>query len=599
MFSQPTAAPKTLVASALRNAGLMDKDTQMRDATERPGGRKGLPKHRSHRNRAIDAFKDRGPGRTLSTSARISSSASHAGPSNPLSIRGASRPTATGRLRRNAVSAGGMIATGGPRTTVGKPKAVESWREVVRKRWNPELQLLNLERLIDDDLVKNYNLAPPGTGGGNAREAAVIFKLASELKPPVKSLTLANNNLNGDHLHYLARYLPKLVNLSLENNKLGMWKDLDSISARKDKLVHLRELVLTGNPVRELEIKNGRGDRYKQELTRRFTSLEVLDSEPITQIGFDVPTGSTTIPVKKPDAKTFPYEMGPSFVTGVPDDLVSRFLARFFNYFDSQRDALVPVYAPNATFSYSINTSIPQRAKMQSFHHTMPNQKKLEWSKWLNVPGGGSRNLSRISGGIEKAVKSLHFGGEDAVKAMKGLPNTRHDITGPPEKFSLDAFPVPIGQGMGLLVTLHGEFTEAGAEGLRSFDRTFVLALAPEGSSAQLNGWEVVIMSDQWIVRIYSSHEAWLPGPMLVQALPRQGVSKTPQQVFESLVGEQRAEILMVPESHRDPVLQLMGRTNLNVKFAFQCLEGNGWNFDRAIANFEQVKASLGRDAYL
>jgi len=39
--------------------------------------------------------------------------------------------------------------------------------------------------MIDDETVKKYNLNPPGTGGGGARDAAVIFKLASQLKPEV------------------------------------------------------------------------------------------------------------------------------------------------------------------------------------------------------------------------------------------------------------------------------------------------------------------------------------------------------------------------------------------------------------------------------
>ena len=80
----------------------------------------------------------------------------------------------------------------------------------------------------------------------------------------VKTLSLANNKLVGDHIQYMAKYLPKLQNLSLQNNNLRHWKDLDFISARKDKLVHLRELVLIGNPVRDLEYKNNRVDRYKQ-----------------------------------------------------------------------------------------------------------------------------------------------------------------------------------------------------------------------------------------------------------------------------------------------------------------------------------------------
>ena len=39
--------------------------------------------------------------------------------------------------------------------------------------------------------------------------------------------------------------------------------------------------------------------------------------------------------------------------------------------------------------------------------------------------------------------------------------------------------------------------------------------------SAKSNGWDVEIVSDQWMIRGYSSHEAWKPGPMLVQAVTR------------------------------------------------------------------------------
>lgn len=56
---------------------------------------------------------------------------------------------------------------------------------------------------------------------------------------------------------------------------------------------------------------------------------------------------------------------------------------------------------------------------------------------------------------------------------------------------------------------------------------------------AKINGWDVVIVSDQWTIRAYSSPEAWKPGPMLVQAqkrMPRKAqdlsgpANSTPQQ---------------------------------------------------------------------
>lgn len=61
MFSSPKAATggRTLAANALRSAGLIDKDERMKDiSADRPGGRKGVSKNRSHRPRPIDAFKD-------------------------------------------------------------------------------------------------------------------------------------------------------------------------------------------------------------------------------------------------------------------------------------------------------------------------------------------------------------------------------------------------------------------------------------------------------------------------------------------------------------------------------------------------------------
>jgi nuclear RNA export factor len=47
--------------------------------------------------------------------------------------------------------------------------------------------------LIDDEVVKKHHLSSPGLGGGSAREAAVILKLAGELKPPVSMLLFGDS----------------------------------------------------------------------------------------------------------------------------------------------------------------------------------------------------------------------------------------------------------------------------------------------------------------------------------------------------------------------------------------------------------------------
>jgi nuclear RNA export factor len=130
--------------------------------------------------------------------------------------------------------------------------------------------------------------------------------------------------------------------------------------------------------------------------------------------------------------------------------------------------------------------------------------------------------------------------------------------------------------------------------------------------SAKINGWDVVIMSDQWVIRGYSNHEAWKPGPMLVQAGQQQTAPLSIQQSQPSLPlppAEQAALAAIVclasypffqssltrfvafqPELQRSMVVQICGLTRLNVKFALDCLTGNGWDLEKAVANFNEVK---------
>ncbi|KAF8896554.1 hypothetical protein BD779DRAFT_1496546 [Infundibulicybe gibba] len=604
MFSSPTPAPgsRAIASSALRSAGLIDRDAPMRDVTDKPGGRKGSSKIRAHRPRAIDAFKDStaGPSNRMLAS-RMQTS--HSGPSDPLSIRGASRPTVVGRMRRNAVSANGTIEVtkSNLRPPTVKYKSVELWREFVQSRWDRDAGFLNLDAMIDDEFVKKNNLTPPGYGG-STRDAAVLYKLASQLKPEIKSLSLANNRLNGHHLSNLSHYLPRLANLSLQNNQLKAYKDIDILSPRKEKLSRLRELVLIGNPLRETELQKDHGSNYQREITRRLPSLEVLDQETLAQISFDVSQPSNTeLDAQIPTSQTFPCEMGPSFITGVDGTLLSNFLIHFFKLFDTERSALANVYDTAATFSYSANTNVPIRARLEGHHYQLPNQRKLDWTPWYS----GSRNLNKINN-HSRAVRSLHIGTEAIVAYITTIPPTKHDIGGPPDKFCVDSFPVPHGQGTGLLLSIHGEFTEVGADGIRSFDRTFILAPALPGSRAKTNGWDVVIMSDQWVIRGYSSCNAWKPGPMLVQALPQQKPQRTtapeasqPQTAPISFSSDQQADLASIPEVQRVLVIQVCERTQLNVKFSVDCLSGNGWDLERAVANFHEVKGTLTREAFL
>ena len=74
----------------------------------------------------------------------------------------------------------------------------------------------------------------------------------------------------------LSHYLPNLANLSLQSNSLKTGRDLDYISGRKGRMEHLRELILIGNPVRELEISNGRADKYRRLISVFLYALRIL-----------------------------------------------------------------------------------------------------------------------------------------------------------------------------------------------------------------------------------------------------------------------------------------------------------------------------------
>jgi nuclear RNA export factor len=55
-----------------------------------------------------------------------------------------------------------------------------------------------------------------------------------------------------------------------------------------------------------------------------------------------------------------------------------------------------------------------------------------------------------------------------------------------------------------------------------------------------MNGWDVVILSDQWTIRGYSKPEAWAPGPMLVQA-SLESNPPPPQRQLPALPPDQQA----------------------------------------------------------
>lgn len=59
-------------------------------------------------------------------------------------------------------------------------------REFLRSRWDGEKQLLNLENMGADPILKNHAIRPPGDSRANEFVGPATMKLAGEMFPNVR-----------------------------------------------------------------------------------------------------------------------------------------------------------------------------------------------------------------------------------------------------------------------------------------------------------------------------------------------------------------------------------------------------------------------------
>jgi nuclear RNA export factor len=104
--------------------------------------------------------------------------------------------------------------------------------------------------------------------GRESKEVHVIMKIASQFEPPVVTISLANNGLDGSHCFAaLNRYLPNIVNVSLTGNKVRSYKDMEIFGGSKWILKKLRELILLDNPLREVAVADGKVEEYRKSVS--------------------------------------------------------------------------------------------------------------------------------------------------------------------------------------------------------------------------------------------------------------------------------------------------------------------------------------------
>ncbi|GAA5926245.1 hypothetical protein JCM3775_000967 [Rhodotorula graminis] len=529
---------------------------------------------------------------------------------------------------------------------------IDTLRLFLLSRYSNEAQLLNLENMAADPILKQHKLLAPGQPGAPTNMAPAMWKLSKELFPNIVSLSLANNDLTSLlplSPWLLTSNLPNIENVSFAGNGIKAFRDMDPFSPlvgkeRKDKQPkgwrNLKELVLTGNPV---VASGGQPDTYAKEMARRFATLRTLDQQPIDpSIAFAVnqerPTFGAEGPglsskVKSEKAKAtkrepvvFPVD---STAGGFCDPdgargFVGEFLAKFFKAFDDDRPSLLSAYAPLCTFSFYADTANPVRARAKKVgakgDRRFPSQHKLDWSTYLTPEG--SRNLARVRS-PEKLVATLKTTPSAVITSIVTLPKTQHPLE-KGDKFVWDSWTMP-----GLLAptqpgapgevvifaSVHGEFTEFPSKGVRSFDRNFILAPTPAGSPAAAAGWSCIIVSDVLTLRGYSDlafSKPRVPRPPKQPSAPAAtGVGVDPAVAAGGgavpgaaggavpVVGQERAE--GITDEQQSLVLQLQAVTRLTYTFAHMCLAQNGWDPHQALAQFQALHAqgSIPAEAFV
>ncbi|KAG7128103.1 mRNA export factor mex67 like protein [Verticillium longisporum] len=211
------------------------------------------------------------------------------------------------------------------------------------------------------------------------------------------------------------------------------------------------------------------------------------------------------------------------------------FLLEFFVGFDTDSlGLLAKYYDDDSQFSLAVDTN-----SIRDKDAPQP----MSWSAYIPK----SRNLTRITTTSARETRLLS-GREIILKTWNELPSTKHpDIKADTTKYIMDCHLLPgLGDPTGQ--------TGASLDGLRSFSRSFVLA------------WN---------------------------ALPN---------VFVAAAATPAAAPPPVPAQEQElrqaKILELCKQTSMTPVYSEMCLNDTAWDFDRALAVFNEKKAQLPAEAF-
>ncbi|KAI9845809.1 MAG: nuclear mRNA export, poly(A)+RNA binding protein [Sclerophora amabilis] len=477
-----------------------------------------------------------------------------------------------------------------PRET-GRPDPAESTQhvkqvlsEILSRRYDPANKYLDLSALgKDSELVGLGTFNRTSTSSkffpALMRICDDHFANKEQKREAIVSISLADNELkNVSLVTSVALTFPDIKNLDLSRNK---FENLGAISAWRWRFKNLDHLILSGNPLEQVD------PSYSNTLRRWYASLRLLNHQ---QIRSDAEAAASIAASAKAAKGKLPIPIQPGNFKD-DDHIGENFLKQFFLGYDADRTALVNTfYDAQSSFSFSVNTSAPRGQQADK-----TNLKSHSWDEYIR----GSRNLMKITH-LPSRMSRMHTGTDNIRQCFTSLPATRHpDLINENHKWLLECRPLtcvpdPTNQyprGVdGLMVTVHSEFDEMShGQNIvkRSFDRTFVLG--PGGPAG------VRVVSDVLTLRAYGGFEAFIPNgtdpAQLIQEKLQQQLPAGFGVVDAGKTQEQAQKELMVVEVAR--------QTGLTPQYAGMCLEETGWNFDGAVAAFQNARGNLPAEAFL
>lgn len=426
-------------------------------------------------------------------------------------------------------------------------------QSVLEQRYDITNKLLNLSALGQDPTLIEMGIfsSSSDTAEKVFKVFMVIcqslFKTPQQKRDAIESVSLASNNIDSvDQVFGLAETFPDLKHLDLSSNQFSTLKQLNKWRGRFRRL---ETLLLTSNPILQTE------PGHTAEILEWFPRLQNL-SNVIVRTPEQIAAAEEAAKVREIPQKGTDFRD----VAGLGE----AFLRQFFSLYDSNRDQLLAsFYDEFSTFTLSVVQDVPKEKDLPV----------LPWAPYLD----SSRNHQRIT--TDAARFQRYYRGVKIQEVWSKLPRTQHpDLVANLERYIIDCHPMkglhdpanrkPGGED-GMIITMHGEFDELqadGRSGKRSFSRTFVLGPPLPGRGTMR------VISDMLSLHAYS------PVPNVT------GDASNPVPA-STTVAEPSPE-----EQKQMMLIELSKRTNMTAEYSKMCLDGAEWDFDRALAIFEEKK---------